>query len=224
MLNVGVLFRNNEALVQPFFYFLRRATGIPIRVIALDNASEDRTGEEINKQLDFNNGDIKLITSENIGISRARNRIVKFLKGETGKYQDLCLLDSDVFICVEGSLDKMYSMLKVDKKIGMTFGDTFAFNDFEKRSLGMCFGIIKAEIFEKLGIFDEQFWCWYDDTDLMHKARLLNYELKVIPEAKAIHAWGSTLSYGSEGKFRAERIEEDRQRFNKKWNVDIGRS
>ena len=217
VLNVGVLFRNNADLVSSFFYFLRKGAGMPIRIFALNNGSEDETETELTKVL--GSDDIYIRQEKNIGIAQGRNVILERIKRETGAYQDFCMMDSDVFIMQKNSLKAMYDNLYEKDNNAIAFGETYSYFSWKKDDLGICFCIIKARCFEEVGLFDERFWCWYDDSDFIHKLKMLRREFRKSPDGKAVHVWGSTLTQGSEGAQRTVMIEKDRLAFNKRWNI-----
>ena len=218
VLNVGVLFRNNAELIPSFFYFLRKQQGIPIKVFALNNGSEDETETELTKVL--GSDDVYIRQEKNIGISQGRNVILNRIKRLEGGYRDVCLMDSDVFIMRKDSLKNMYDKLYEKDSNAIAFGETHSYFSWRLDDLGICFCILKGRCFEEVGEFDERYWCWYDDSDLTHKLKLLRRTFAKCPDAKGVHVWGSTLTQGSEGVKRVEMIEKDRQAFNKRWNIN----
>ena len=51
------------------------------------------------------------------------------------------------------------------------------------------FLMIRRDIFDKLGGFDEQFWpVWYEDVDWCRRAADAGYRIEFVPDAKARHA------------------------------------
>jgi len=218
VLNVGVLFRNNADLIPSFFYFLRKGAGLSIKIFALNNGSEDETETELTKALGPD--DVYIRMEKNVGISQGRNIILNRIKKETGSYQDVCLMDSDVFIMLQSSLKSLYDSLYEKDSNAIAFGKTHSYFSWRKDDLGICFCILKARCFEEVGEFDERYWCWYDDSDMLHKLKMLRRTFAKCEKAKAIHIWGSTLTQGSEGTKRTELIEKDRQAFNKRWGIN----
>jgi GT2 family glycosyltransferase len=61
-----------------------------------------------------------------------------------------------------------------------------------------CCEMIKKEVFEKIGLFDERFFLYYEDNDLSQKARLKNFKIYFQPKAIMWHMnAGSTGGSGS---------------------------
>lgn len=52
--------------------------------------------------------------------------------------------------------------------------------------------LIKKELIEKLGLFDEDFWCYYEESDFCHRLWIAGYECWYYPKATVYHAMGGT--------------------------------
>jgi GT2 family glycosyltransferase len=52
--------------------------------------------------------------------------------------------------------------------------------------------IYRKDILDKLGLFDDRFWCYYEETDLNHRLWLAGYESWYYPQAICYHANGGT--------------------------------
>ena len=52
--------------------------------------------------------------------------------------------------------------------------------------------MLKREVIEKVGLFDHDFWCYYEETDLCHRLWLAGYECWYYPTAVCYHAMGGT--------------------------------
>jgi len=52
--------------------------------------------------------------------------------------------------------------------------------------------LIRREIIDQIGLFDSDFWCYYEETDFCHRAWLLGYESWYCPSALVYHAVGGT--------------------------------
>jgi len=60
---------------------------------------------------------------------------------------------------------------------------------FSNKGASMMF---RKDIIDKIGLFDEDFWSYYEDTDLCHRIWLAGYECWYFPEAVLYHAMGGT--------------------------------
>lgn len=52
--------------------------------------------------------------------------------------------------------------------------------------------MVKKEMIRKIGLFDEDFWSYYEETDMCHRAWLSGYEVWYWPKAVCFHANGGT--------------------------------
>lgn len=59
--------------------------------------------------------------------------------------------------------------------------------------------IIKTSVIKKIGLFDNDFWCYYEETDFCHRGWLSGYSTLYIPTTTVYHAGGGTsLSFGND--------------------------
>lgn len=83
--------------------------------------------------------------------------------------------------------------------LGFLIRDAAEFNE-SKRVAAIC-GVsmfIRAELFERLGGFDERFFAYYEDTDLSVRAQLAGYECWFEPKSTLLHVHGGTGQERSE--------------------------
>lgn len=75
--------------------------------------------------------------------------------------------------------------------------------------------IIRRELWEKLGGFDERFApAYYEDVDLAFRVREMGYRVVYQPKSEVIHSEGTSGSMENAQKMK---IEENRHRFYEKW-------
>lgn len=74
--------------------------------------------------------------------------------------------------------------------------------DVEKeiRYTPTCFVIIRPEVFEKIGIMDEQYFVYYDDTDFMYRAWKAGLKIVYSPVTYILH--NESISTGSGSPFK----------------------
>jgi len=75
---------------------------------------------------------------------------------------------------------------------------------------GACL-LVRRSAFEALGGLDERFFIYYEDTDLGVRARAAGFRVRLVPEARAVHAVGGS-SFQDRREFLI-RFHESRQRF-----------
>lgn len=52
--------------------------------------------------------------------------------------------------------------------------------------------LIRRDLIDKYGLFDDDFWCYYEETDFCHRLWLMGYECWYWPNAICYHAGGGT--------------------------------
>ena len=63
-----------------------------------------------------------------------------------------------------------------------------------------CFILINNNVFEKVGMMDEKYFVYYDDTDFMYRAYQNGYKVKLLPRLNVYHKV-SALTGGNESLF-----------------------
>lgn len=59
--------------------------------------------------------------------------------------------------------------------------------------------MLRTSAIEKIGLFDDDFWCYYEETDLCHRLWISGYECWYEPSARMYHANGGTsLSFNND--------------------------
>ena len=57
--------------------------------------------------------------------------------------------------------------------------------------------LIKAEVFEKIGLLDEQYFLYYEESDLVFRAKKAGFKIYYIPEAVVYHKNAQSTGVGS---------------------------
>lgn len=92
----------------------------------------------------------------------------------------------------------------VGGKISKLRGSGFAYSDKNESEIdknekfvtfasGCCL-LIKREVFEKVGLFDEKFFLYVEDTDFCYRSLKAGYKIIVSPTSKIYHKVGSSTS------------------------------
>jgi len=55
------------------------------------------------------------------------------------------------------------------------------------------FMIIRKEVINKVGLFDEKFWIWFEEVDFCKRAKEAGFKIFYTPEAKIIHHFGQSF-------------------------------
>jgi len=190
--------------------FRQRVNG-NLEVIVVDNGSRDNSCEMI-KNIFFK---VKLIENkENLGFGKANNQGAKIARGDY-----LFFLNPDTLI-KDNVFLKIIEAFKNDSQAGVVspllvlengeiqswaYGQEENLSQLIKRKIkkdssktidwvsGAAFAI-RADIFRKIGGFDENFFAYFEDRDLCLQVKKNGYKIVVLPEVKVIHFGGKSLA------------------------------
>ncbi|TVR64835.1 MAG: glycosyltransferase family 2 protein [Candidatus Competibacteraceae bacterium] len=209
---------------------LYKNSQIPFDLFIIDNDSNDESAGLI-KDFIQNLDHVSLIVNpDNKGFAGACNQAIELILNSGKDYRAVALLNNDA-IAGEDWLDRMYRTLTSDAGIDMvasrmmnheqpdqidSLGIVFyksgiASNrkSLDEPLLGPCGGAalysvqLLVEIYRASGeIFDEQFFCYAEDTDLALRARALGFHCAMADDAVVFH-WGSASSGGGFNEFVA---------------------
>ncbi len=68
--------------------------------------------------------------------------------------------------------------------------------------------LYKVELFKEVGLFDEDFFAYYEEDDINFRAQLMGYKVITVPSSKVYHAIG-----GTSGKIRGFTAKQTAQNF-----------
>lgn len=54
--------------------------------------------------------------------------------------------------------------------------------------------VIRPEVFDKIGYFDERFFIWFEEVDFCRRARQAGFTIQYLPTAKILHQGGASFS------------------------------
>lgn len=228
LVSVIVVNYNGAPYIEECLQSLYRQTYRPVEIVVVDNGSTDRS-------LDILRGHgtrIKLIESavnlgfaagNNEGIRRSAGSYVALLNNDASAHPDWIrsmadTLDRDARLGAcscrivshhdHGVLDSIGLLINRE---GMSRGEgrngpADAFGS-EKAVLmpSACASLYRREAIEEAGLFDEDFFCYCEDTDLGLRLRLLGWEAVYAPQAVAYHRYSE--SAGKYSAFKAYHIE-----------------
>lgn len=165
------------------------------RVFVLDNGSTDGSREAL-VGLCEESGFIFIQNETNVGVSRGWNQVVKIIAGGDPKgYQGLenryiCLLNSDTLVAY-GWLTVLVQLIETREEIGIaSFGNLTNPNCFgvcEVDNLSFVCPLIKGEVFQEIGLFDERLFAYFQDNLFIDRAREAGFKTFVTPENLIFH-------------------------------------
>jgi len=192
------------------------------RIILVDNGSVDNTADFVESfypdveviKLDKNYGFAKAV-NEGIKHSLSDSRVthVLLLNNDIECKEDFLekmvsgFINEDVG-SVACKMLNFYYRTKIDdvgdfiKLIGSPYARGHSETDngqYDKPEyiFGACAGasIYKREVFEKVGLFDEDFFAYYEDVDFSLRLQMFGYKCFYNPEAVCYHKRGSTTGH-----------------------------
>lgn len=243
---VTVLY-NCEGVLQEFFDTLAIQTYKDFELIIVDNLSKDKSLETCKKLAESapfkcyfienkdnfgvaagNNQGIKLALEHNCDkILLTNNDIV--LRGDTiQKLYDIhCAKNADLSIpkiyyagtntiwCAGGKFNKLKG---TTTHFGYCKDDDGGFDSVKQVEYApTCFMLINKNVFNTVGLMDEKFFVYYDDTDFVYRSVINNsFSLWYIPDSIIYHK--VSFSTGSESDFNIRYMLRNRIYFAKKHN------
>jgi glucosyl-dolichyl phosphate glucuronosyltransferase len=172
----------------------------PFEVIVIDDASTPPL------KLRFQNENLRLIRlDQEVGVSKSRNYGIMSAKGDCMVFiDDDAIADKhwleevqnaishDVKIC-GGSIKPLYKAVPPDWWNVQDFGGYVGVGNAEKGHIYGCNMIIKAEIFQRIGLFDTHLGrksgklFIYEEDDFLNRARRRGFKFSIIPTAIVYH-------------------------------------
>lgn len=188
-------------------------------IILVDNGSNDESVSYVEQ----NFSQIKLIKctenhgfakGNNIGFDKAAGDYIILINNDTKVYPDFIKDFVQVYIDIPNCDIAQAKIILMDDNGKLDNCGTFWTNTtyllhyglyqdvdapkFNKSfpifsAKGACM-IIKREVIEKIGLFDNTFWSYYEETDFCHRAINSGYTIWYYPNCHCYHAMGATSS------------------------------
>jgi GT2 family glycosyltransferase len=185
---VVILNYNNEQFLEDCLVSVQNQTYPNYEVIIVDNASTDNSLLLLKKthhQIIQNKTNVGYTQGMNIGIKRARGDF-------------LALLNADLRLNPDW-LKELMNTITQDSSIGACSGKQYSFsgvlqdmskyqiNNSELSSVSGCAFLCSKKALEKVGLFDERLFMYFDEIDLCWRMRLAGYKCVYVPKAVIYH-------------------------------------
>lgn len=188
-----------------------------IETIVVDNNSSDGSVEYLKQnylevKLICNTSNLGFAPANNIGLKQAKGDYIFFLNNDTiiesnlveellsflsknpsvaSVQPKLVLMDKPTTLDVCGSYwtdsTLLYHYGMLDTSDLPEYNKSMPF--FSNKGAAM---MVRKEVLDKLGAFDDDFWCYYEETDLCHRIWLCGYECWYHPKVTCFHALGAS--------------------------------
>ncbi|MBU5670964.1 glycosyltransferase family protein [Paenibacillus brevis] len=234
--SIIMLCHNNLSYTIQSIESIRRFTDSEnYELIVIDNGSTDGTRDWVSKQDNI----IAVFNEKNEGIAKGYNQGIDLSSGE-----NIAFINNDIVV-TENWLDNMLTCLYSSIEVGAVgpisnhadYGQSIAVNyqnldqmisfarlnnvsdsnRWEQRInlFGFCF-IIKRQVLNKLGVFDEIYSFGLEDIDYCFRMKLAGYQLMLCKDVFVHHYGGVTYKAVDQNNVAAE----NNIRFRGKWGFD----
>lgn len=245
---VTVLY-NSEKVLDDFFDSLKRQTYKNFILYVVDNASPDNSLEKSKELALSCNFEVKFIENkENYGVAKGNNQgIINALYDECDyvllSNNDVVLLDDTIAKLYEGLISTCADMVvpkiylysstklwcaggKMDRfntrsvQYGYNAEDCVKYSKIRKISYApTCFMLVKGSVFYDVGLMDEKYFVYYDDTDFVYRTQKQKKRLFYIPKSSMQHK--ESVCTGKRSNFFYKFIYRNKiyylSKFNKFW-------
>lgn len=229
---------NTRTFLEGCLNSIQRNTDYPHNLIIIDNHSTDSSRAYLDK-IRHSKGITVIINEENYGCARAWNQGIR---AGTGKYilflnpdtlvtpqwlsKMVACAESDPKIAVVGNkqvdLNGVINYAGVVMEKGKVIWRGVGEKDGPDRYNQMCDCIdvcgacylIKRELIPVIGVFDERFFLYAEESDYSHRVRLLGYRVVYCPVTIVHFKQGAPL----DGKERQQQRERSSRLFAEKWS------
>lgn len=193
-----------------------------LKLIVVDNNSDDGLASEINKNKDL----LFIQSGDNLGYSGGNNIGIRKAISQGADFifvlnPDTTIESNTIKILAEESETLGYDIASPKIYLGISKTFYFAGKTLDKLNvLGLHRGIneldvgqfdkaeeiddaagaalfIKREVFEKVGLFDERFFLYYEDSDFIFRAKSMGFKIMYIPKAVVYHLGSQATKLGS---------------------------
>ena len=231
LISVVILNWNGQQVVEKCLKSLHEQTYHPLELIVVDNASMDGSADLVKMKFP----DVKLIINEknlgfgggnNVGILAAKGRYIMMLNNDTRldpqcieelkrsiekdahygacaskillEYEDDLIDAAGIVICPDGlsiGRGRLEKGDRYDEEVEVFFASD-------------CACLYRREMLEDIGLYDEDFFAYADETDMGWRAQLAGWKCIYNPKAVVYHF--HSASSGTYSPFKAYLVERNR--------------
>jgi GT2 family glycosyltransferase len=197
---------------------LKKITYPNYEIILVDNASKDKSIEYVKRfypkiKLILNRNNLGFAGGNNVGYKKATGEYILFLNNDTEVMKDFLTklvekLEEDEHIGgVQSKIKSMIFRNKLDSvgafltNTGFLYHLGYLQQDLKKydsvtnlytaKGASMLF---RKKVIDKVGLFDEKFFAYFEETDFCHRVWLHGYTIQYAPESIIYHLIGGTAN------------------------------
>jgi GT2 family glycosyltransferase len=241
---ITVLYNSKEVL-KDFFQSLANQTYKNYILYVIDNSPNDNTLNEAIKLSDkFNINSIFINNNDNFGVAKGNNQGIEQALQDECEYilllnNDIVFNQNTIENLVDYTVKNDISIIvpKIyyhnTNKLWMAGGYISKFKgtsphrgDLEEDNgqyenieavdyTPTCFMLINKKVFDKVGLMDEKYFVYYDDSDFIYRANIQGFKIIYFPKAIVYHKV-SVSTGGSESLFSIYYVNRNRLYFIRK--------
>ena len=216
LVSVIIVNYNGQKWLKNCFSSLKKQTYKNLEIIMVDNNSTDNSIKFTKKyfpeiKIIENKKNLGFAGGNNLGLRHSKGEYLILLNNDTIVPKDYVQNFLEAFKknpnlgCAQSKLININSK-KIDSVGAYWTNSSFLYyyginknSSLKKYNIPLPFFSIKGasmitkkSIINQTGLFDEDFWCYYEETDFCHRLWLLGYECWYWPSAICYHANGGT--------------------------------
>jgi GT2 family glycosyltransferase len=231
LISVVILNWNGQQVVEKCLKSLQEQTHSPLELIVVDNGSTDGSAELVKKGFP----DVKLIVNKNnlgfgggnnVGIKASQGRYIMMLNNDTRLdphcIEELrrCIEESDqygacaskILLEYEDNLIDAAGIVVCPDGLSIGRGRLEKGNTYDEEAevffASDCACLYRREMLEDIGLYDEDFFAYADETDMGWRAQLAGWKCIYNPKAVVYHF--HSASAGTYSPFKAYLVERNR--------------
>ncbi len=231
LISVVVLNWNGQRTIERCLASLMKQTYRPLEIIVVDNASTDGSADFIEEKFP----DVKLIRNDrnlgfgggnNVGIRASNGRYIMMLNNDT-RLDSCCIEElkkciekddrygacaSKILLEFEDNLIDAAGIVVCPDGLSIGRGRLERGNQYDVETevffASDCACLYRREMLDDIGLYDEDFFAYADETDMGWRARLAGWKCIYNPKAIVYHA--HSASSGTYSPFKAFLVERNR--------------
>jgi GT2 family glycosyltransferase len=210
---------NGYTYTQQCLQSLNSITYSNIKIILVDNASEDNSVQRLTKEFPHvifhqNPSNLGFTGGNNAGFDIAHSlgsKYIMLLNNDTKVNYDFLeplvnyLEQNETCAAVQPKIfylhnpnllwnagGRFYPWLGITKTIGLNKTDSEQYNKIKSTDwISGCCILFKSKVIKEVGLFDDNFFAYYEDVDLSLRIKKHGFDLAYIPESKIYHVAGA---------------------------------
>lgn len=216
LVSVIILNFNGQQMTVDCLRSLSKQNYSNLEIIVVDNASTDKSVETIRKKFPkvkviLNGRNFGFAQGNNVGCKKARGELILFLNNDALVEKNFLRplvekITSEDFVGAVQPKILCYSKKDIIDSVGSYFLKSgflyhYGHNKRDQKKYnkeseiftmkGACM-LFKKEVLNKVGVFDKDYFAYFEETDLCQRTWIAGYKIFYVPKSKIFHIGGQT--------------------------------